>query len=50
MLNTLEPLHQLLLRGPETMREAAFQQAFGQDLQRAHEHCIRYRASQNRAE
>ena len=42
MLATLKPLHEMLLEGPETMREASFQQAFGQDLQRAHEHCQRY--------
>ena len=32
------------------MREAAFQQAFGQELQKAHEHCENYKAFNNRAE
>ena len=50
MLATLEPLHEMLRRGPETMREAAFQQAFGAELQTAHEHCENYRALNNRAE
>lgn len=49
MLRTLEPLHAMLDRGPETMREAAFQQAFGQELHRAYEHCKSYRAHADRA-
>ena len=32
------------------MREAAFQQAFGAELQTAHEHCENYRMLSNRAE
>jgi FKBP12-rapamycin complex-associated protein len=40
----------MLLEGPETMREASFQQAFGQDLQRAHEHCQRYQQLVDRAD
>jgi len=43
MLATLHPLHIMLQKGPETMREQSFQQAFGTDLQRALEHCQRYR-------
>ena len=50
MLATLKPLHEMLLEGPETMREASFQQAFGQDLQRAHEHCQRYQQLVDRAD
>ncbi|KAL1495778.1 hypothetical protein AB1Y20_016640 [Prymnesium parvum] len=50
MLATLEPLHRALQRGPETAREASFQQAFGAELQHAHELCQAYRQSQNRAE
>ena len=29
MFETLEPLHQMLQKGPETMREQAFANAFG---------------------
>ena len=43
MLATLEPLHRMLQRGPETLREASFQQAFGSELQKAHEHLRRHR-------
>jgi FKBP12-rapamycin complex-associated protein len=43
MLETLLPLHQMLQRGPETMRESSFQQAFGAELQRAHELCQQYK-------
>ena len=50
MLATLAPLHARLQKGPETMREASFQQAFGQDLERAHEHCQRYRGLVGRAD
>ena len=50
MLATLEPLHQMLMRGPETMREASFQQAFGQEMERAYEHCQLYRTTQSRTE
>jgi len=50
MLATLAPLHRILQRGPETAREASFQQAFGPELQRAHELCQLYRQSHNRAE
>jgi len=42
MLAVLRPLHQLMERGPDTMREVAFQQLFGRDLQEAHEWCERY--------
>ncbi|KAI8062483.1 armadillo-type protein [Gongronella butleri] len=43
MFATLEPLHQMLDRGPETMREESFVQAFGRDLQEAKDWCHRYR-------
>jgi FKBP12-rapamycin complex-associated protein len=39
MFDTLAPLHQLLEKGPETQREASFQQAFGRELQEAFEWC-----------
>lgn len=37
MLETLEPLHFLLQRGPETLREISFKYAFGKDLNYAYE-------------
>ncbi|ORX99768.1 PtdIns-3-kinase tor2 [Basidiobolus meristosporus CBS 931.73] len=43
MFATLEPLHQMLERGPETLREISFNQAFGRDLQEAQEWCKRYK-------
>lgn len=47
MFATLEPLHQMLERGPETLREISFNQAFGRDLQEALDWCKRYRRTQN---
>jgi len=47
MLATLEPLHAMMERGPETLREISFNQAFGHDLQEAHEWCKKYKRSQN---
>ncbi|AOW06792.1 armadillo-type protein [Yarrowia lipolytica] len=37
MFQTLEPLHAMLERGPETLREVSFQTAFGRDLHDANE-------------
>jgi serine/threonine-protein kinase mTOR len=42
MFRTLEPLHQLLERGPETLREISFAQAFGRDLVEARDWCVQY--------
>ncbi|KAF9586443.1 phosphatidylinositol kinase- protein kinase tor1 [Lunasporangiospora selenospora] len=42
MLAQLEPLHMMLKRGPETLREISFNQVFGRDLKEAQEFCIRY--------
>lgn len=47
MFATLEPLHQMLERGPETMREESFVQAFGRDLQEAQEWCRRYQETKD---
>ncbi|KAI8371602.1 armadillo-type protein [Radiomyces spectabilis] len=47
MFATLEPLHQMLDRGPETMREESFVQAFGRDLQEAQEWCRRYQETRD---
>lgn len=45
MFATLEPLHQLLDRGPETLREISFVQTFGRDLAEAKEWCRQYESS-----
>lgn len=45
MFATLEPLHELLDRGPETLREISFAQAFGRDLKEAQEWCQQYERS-----
>ncbi|CAG9812455.1 unnamed protein product [Phaedon cochleariae] len=47
MLRILEPLHSMMQRGPETMKETSFNQAYGRDLSEAHEWCQRYRISGN---
>ncbi|KAI8877804.1 FAT-domain-containing protein [Backusella circina FSU 941] len=47
MMETLEPLHRLLERGPETRREVSFIEAYGRDLQRAYARYRRYRETQN---
>ena len=43
MLATLAPLHEQLERGPETLREVSFEQAFGHDLREAKHYCDVYR-------
>ena len=43
MFSALEPLHQMLERGAETLREMSFQQAFGNDLREALNWCVRYK-------
>lgn len=43
MFKTLEPLHSMLERGPQTMKEASFSQAYGRDLNEAQEWCNRYK-------
>ncbi|KAI9837156.1 MAG: phosphatidylinositol kinase- protein kinase tor1 [Sclerophora amabilis] len=45
MFATLAPLHEQLDRGPETLREISFHQAFGRDLQDARDWCATYRRS-----
>lgn len=47
MFAVLEPLHQMLERGPETLREISFNQAFGRDLQEAQEWCKKYKRTLN---
>ncbi|KZF22892.1 phosphatidylinositol 3-kinase tor2 [Xylona heveae TC161] len=43
MLATLAPLHALIDKGPETLREISFCQLFGRDLQEARDWCQTYR-------
>ncbi|EXJ69012.1 FKBP12-rapamycin complex-associated protein [Cladophialophora psammophila CBS 110553] len=45
MLATLAPLHELLDRGAETLREVSFAQAFGHDLAEARAFCNAFRRS-----
>ncbi|PHH75663.1 hypothetical protein CDD82_4330 [Ophiocordyceps australis] len=47
MFATLEPLHDLLERGPETLREISFAQAFGRDLKEAQEWCHQYQTTKD---
>ncbi|TGZ84962.1 FAT-domain-containing protein [Ascodesmis nigricans] len=43
MFKTLEPLHEMLEKGPETLREISFHQAFGRDLLDAKEWCMTFK-------
>ncbi|KAK2737357.1 phosphatidylinositol kinase- protein kinase tor1 [Myotisia sp. PD_48] len=45
MFATLAPLHDMLDKGAETLREVSFAQAFGRDLAEAKQFCIIYRES-----
>jgi FKBP12-rapamycin complex-associated protein len=47
MFATLAPLHEMLDRGPETLRETSFAQAFGRDLKEAHDWCRQYETSKD---
>ncbi|KAJ8676220.1 hypothetical protein QAD02_012006 [Eretmocerus hayati] len=47
MFDTLEPLHAMLERGPQTLKETSFNQAYGRDLMEAQEWCHRYKVSGN---
>ena len=47
MFQTLGPLHELLERGPETLREISFAQAFGRDLKEAQDWCHQYETSRD---
>lgn len=47
MLNILEPLHTMMERGPQTLKEISFNQTYGRDLSEAYEWCQRYRVSGN---
>ncbi|KAK7512486.1 armadillo-type protein [Phyllosticta citriasiana] len=45
MFATLAPLHAMLDRGPETLREISFIQSFGRELQEARDWCQTFRNS-----
>ena len=45
MLATLEPLHEMLRKGPETLREISFIQSFGRDLSDAKDWCEAYKTT-----
>ncbi|CAF4879166.1 unnamed protein product [Pieris macdunnoughi] len=45
MFKTLEPLHALLERGPNTLKETSFNQAYGKDLNEAQVWCNRFKES-----
>eukprot|EP00457_Paulinella_chromatophora_P000061 gb/GEZN01000061.1/.p1 GENE.gb/GEZN01000061.1/~~gb/GEZN01000061.1/.p1 ORF type:complete len:2707 (+),score=463.21 gb/GEZN01000061.1/:107-8227(+) len=47
MLMALEPLHQVMEQGPETLREVAFLHSYGRDLEEGREWCIKYKTSKN---
>ncbi|KAF2398484.1 hypothetical protein EJ06DRAFT_583742 [Trichodelitschia bisporula] len=46
MFQTLAPLHAMLDKGPETLREISFIQSFGRELQEARDWCQTYKTSQ----
>lgn len=47
MFDTLNPLHEQMKRGPQTLKEKAFEQAYGRDLEDAHDFCLKFQASIN---
>ncbi|RWS10462.1 hypothetical protein B4U79_12736 [Dinothrombium tinctorium] len=47
MFETLEPLHSMMERGPQTLKEMSFNQAYGRDLMEALEWCRKYQRSGN---
>ena len=47
MLAVLRPLHTTLERGPQTLKETSFVQAYGNDLGEAKRWCERYESSSN---
>jgi FKBP12-rapamycin complex-associated protein len=46
MFATLAPLHDMLDKGAETLREVSFAQAFGRDLAEAKHYCMLYRQTE----
>ncbi|CAG9112211.1 unnamed protein product [Plutella xylostella] len=45
MFKTLEPLHAMLERGPQTLKEVSFNQAYGRDLNEAQDWCNRFKVT-----
>ncbi|XP_065362288.1 serine/threonine-protein kinase mTor [Calliphora vicina] len=45
MFEILEPLHAMLERGPQTLKETSFSQAYGRELTEAYEWTQRYKSS-----
>ena len=45
MLACLEPLHEMLRKGPETLREISFIQSFGRDIAEARDWCEAYKTT-----
>ncbi|GFN76929.1 mechanistic target of rapamycin (serine/threonine kinase) [Plakobranchus ocellatus] len=45
MFQTLEPLHAMIERGPQTLKETSFIQAYGRDLMEAQDWCRKYQRS-----
>jgi FKBP12-rapamycin complex-associated protein len=43
MLRILEPLHAMIQRGPQTLKETSFTQTYGRDLAEALEWCGKYK-------
>ncbi|ERM95810.1 serine/threonine-protein kinase TOR isoform X2 [Amborella trichopoda] len=49
-LKVLKPLHETLEKGAETIKETAFVQAYGRELQEAYECCLKYGRTGKKAE
>ncbi|VVC29054.1 Phosphatidylinositol 3-/4-kinase, catalytic domain,FATC domain,Protein kinase-like [Cinara cedri] len=47
MYEVLEPLHAMMEKGPQTLKETSFNQTYGRDLVEALECCNRYLVSEN---
>jgi len=50
MFAILDPLHDLLDKGPQTLREVSFIQAFGRDLDEARRWCSTYKKTKDRGD
>ncbi|TIB14647.1 hypothetical protein E3P89_00930 [Wallemia ichthyophaga] len=50
MIETLKPLHDLLDRGPETLRETSFVQAFSKELIEARDYCRKWKHTKHAAD
>ena len=50
MFAVLDPLHEMIERGPQTLREVSFIQTFGRDLHEARDYCNSYRRTNDRGD